>query len=639
MKVRQLKTTGHLDRPVRICIGGGRYEMSSQLVFTHRDSGLPGKKDWLGKVKAPWVPVTYCAYKGERPVLSGGRRIRGFKPSALGGRDVWVARVQGVKECRWNFHQLWVNGGRRQRTRLPNEGFYSVDRLVEGDENDEIPWAKGQERFHFREGDIRQWSNLEDVEVVVHNMWVDSHAWLKAVDEDECLATLDRPTRNDLRGESHEEGAQYVVENVFESLEEPGQWYLDRPSGRLYYIPLPGEDIETAEVIAARLSTVLRIEGASLEEKPVEEIHFDGLTFSHTEWHLPEKVAASNQASNEVPGAIQVRNARGISFDRCNVSNVGTYAIECEATADVRIKGCTLKDLGAGGIKVWHGSTRTEVSDNEIGDGGKVFRSGVGVLVGRSSGNRVIHNHIHDFDYTGVSVGWLWGYGESAGYGNVVEYNHIHDIGRGKLSDMGGIYHLGVSPGTRLRYNLIHDVCSRGYGGWGIYLDEGSSCVLVENNLCFNTKSGGFILHYGRQNVVRNNIFAYAVESQLWRHRAEPDATSFLFERNIVLFDRGKLWVGDWSTEGAVLRNNLYHDESGDSIHFPSRGNKGVTRATFAQWQGRGLDEGSVIADPRFVDAGNRDFRLRSDSPAVEIDFVPFDLSGVGPRGDLGKGP
>lgn len=630
--VRRLKGRKPLAQPVFVTLRGGRYELKSPIVFTPSDSGTPQSKTWRGELAIPWAPVIWRAYRREQPILSGGRRISNFSVETLNGRKVWVASIPEVRQGRWNFRQLWVNGGRRPRTRLPREGFFTVDRLADGDKNTTNPWGKGQSRFFFKKGDLKRWQNLADVELVVFSFWIDSHALLREVDEEQCLVTLDRTTRTDLSGEWGEQGARYAVENVFEALQEPGQWYLDRPAGRLYYIPRPGERPETAEVIAPVLDKLVSIEGESIDEKPVEEIHFEGLTFAHTEWAPPAEWSASNQAANEVPGAILSRNARNITFSNCTVAHVGTYGVECTAnTFDITISASTITDLGAGGVKVWHGCRRTHILDSEISDGGHIFHAGVGVLIGQCTGNRILHNHIHDFDYSGVSIGWLWGYRESNGYGNLIEYNHIHHIGRGMLSDLGGIYTLGVAPGTRIRYNLIHDCYSRGYGGWGIYPDEGSSYLLIENNLVYNTKTGGFHQHYGRENVVRNNIFAYAVQNQLARTRLE-DHVSFLFERNIVLFNQGDLWHGNWAGENAVLRNNLYWNETGAEILFPPKSLKAKKKATFVQWQKRGLDCGTILADPKFIDPHQHDFRLRPDSPALKLGFVPFDLSNVGPR-------
>ena len=150
-----------------------------------------------------------------------------------------------------------------------------------------------------------------------------------------------------------------------------------------------------------------------------------------------------------------------------------------------------------------------------------------------TAGNSIAHNRIHHGRYTGISLGWVWGYQRSVCRDNIVEFNHIHDIGQGLLSDMGGICTLGIAPGTVIRNNLIHDVDANQYGGWGIYHDEGSSHMLVENNIVYKTKFGPFNIHFAKEVVVRNNIFALGRLEQLSRGKAEPHKSVF-FENNIV---------------------------------------------------------------------------------------------------------
>ena len=343
---------------------------------------------------------------------------------------------------------------------------------------------------------------------------------------------------------------------------------------------------------------------------------------------MPASYSGSAQAANEVPGAIRLVHAHYCRFDRCRVEHVGSYGIEvAEACRHIQVRQCEIRDLGAGGVKVWHGCRCNTISDCEIGDGGHLHMSAVGVLIGRATGNQVAHNHIHDFFYTGVSVGWLWGYRESDTYGNIVEWNHIHDIGKGKLSDMGGIYTLGEQPGTRLRFNLIHDVTSRTYGGWAIYPDEGSSHILIENNICYRTKCAPFHQHYGRENIVRNNIFAFGREDQVARSK-EENHLSLQFENNIVYFREGRLlsagYHGQIKPDNAVFRNNLYWDASGRKLDFCGK--------SFKAWQATGMDPGSRVANPRFANPDRADFRLRKGSPALKIGFIPFDLKDVGPR-------
>jgi parallel beta-helix repeat protein len=188
---------------------------------------------------------------------------------------------------------------------------------------------------------------------------------------------------------------------------------------------------------------------------------------------------------------------------------------------------------------------------------------------------------------------------------------------------MGAIYTLGVQPGTVIGHNLIHHVQSFTYGGWGIYPDEGSSNMLIEDNVVYACKSAGFHQHYGRENIVRNNIFAFNRESQLMRSRTEPHV-SFTFENNIVYFDDGRLLLANWKDDGFRMDRNVYWDTRGLTPRF--------SNWSWEEWRARGKDLNSVIADPLFVNAANGDFRLRADSPALKLGFRPIDLSSVGPR-------
>lgn len=627
--VRRLKGRSRLKQPVRVVLRGGTFFLKSPLAFALRDSGHSETDDAPGpRLHAQDNSVTWAAYPGETAIISGGRRITGWKRERLNGKTVWVADLPEVKRGCWRFRQLFVNGNRRCRPRLPREGFHRIAGLL--DVKPDAPYNKGQRRFAYREGDIRQWHNLHDVEVVVLQRWVESRMRIKSLHTKKRVVNLDRKSRFcllDDHPDHRSEGTEYYVENVFEALERPGEWYLDRPAGRLYYRPMPGERTASAEVIAPRLPQLVLLQGDSEKDKFVERIHFEGITFAHTEYEYPKGVVSSNQAANQVPAAVSLCHARCCRFERCTFKNLGTYAIELlDGCREIEVQSNDITDLGAGGIKVWHGCRRNTIADNDIGPGGIVFHSAVGVLIGKSSGNRILHNHIHHFFYTGISVGWTWGYAESDAYGNIIEHNHVHDIGRGWLSDMGGIYTLGVSPGTRIRYNVFHDIACRGYGGWGIYTDEGSSDILIESNLVFRANSAGFHQHYGRDNRVINNIFALGKESQIMRSRVERHP-SFVFRNNIVYFREGTLLDGikdRWARPQAVFERNLYFDASGRPIDFAGR--------SLREWQKLGMDRGSLIADPRFVAPEKGNFRLRRNSPAGDIGFREFDLTAVGPR-------
>jgi hypothetical protein len=327
----------------------------------------------------------------------------------------------------------------------------------------------------------------------------------------------------------------------------------------------------------------------------------------------------------------------------CSFSQLGTYGLELTSgCCSNLIEHCEFADLGAGGLKIGETRIRDEaalrtghnvIADCRIYDGGKLFHSAIGIWIGQSDGNVILHNLIHDFYYTGISIGWTWGYGRALAANNLVAFNHVHHIGVTSggdgpiLSDMGGIYTLGKQPGTRIVNNLWHDIAGFRYGGWGIYLDEGSSGILVASNVVFRTTHGGFHQHYGETNLVCNNIFALGRDHQLQRTRAEPHQ-SFTFVTNIVYFDAGTLLAGDWSGDRFQMDSNVYFDarqaDHPENLRFGG--------ATLSQWRARGHDLQSLITDPMFLEPRRNDFRLRSNSPALKLGFQPVDLSTVGPR-------
>jgi Right handed beta helix region len=320
-------------------------------------------------------------------------------------------------------------------------------------------------------------------------------------------------------------------------------------------------------------------------------------------------------------------------LEGCTVAHVSNYALQlARGCRENRIAGCRLFDLGAGGIKIGEPEIRddpaqqtgdNEIIDNEIHAGGRTFHQAVGIWIGQSFGNRIAHNEIHDLYYTGISIGWTWGYGKTLARDNLVEANHIHDLGQGWLSDLGGIYTLGIQPGTVIRGNRFHDIAGYSYGGWGIYFDEGSTGIVALDNLVYRTTHGGFHQHYGKDNVVRNNIFALAREEQISRSRAEPHK-SFSFEHNIVYFREGALFGKNWTGAGFALDSNLYWNAAGRPVTFPG--------GSAQQWVRRGFDRHSLIADPKFRDPDKGDFALVEDSPALKLGFKPFDVASAGPR-------
>ncbi len=627
--VRQLKAE-QPDRkqPIVVSVAGGCYELDEPIVFEPDDSGTAD------------APVVYRAAEGQQPVFSGGRRLGGWK---VGDDGRWRTTLEGVKSGEWNFTQLFVDNQRRFRPRLPKTGFYNVAGEIKPPAG-----AKGYTQFRYAGDALRgDWANPSDVTVQCMHIWCDSHMRIESIDAAEKTVTFTGPTRGTRYYVAHRQGNRYRVLNVKEALSEPGQWYLDRPSGELTYIPRDGETPDKTVVVAPRLGQLVLFRGDVPEHRWVQHVHLEGLTFAHANWVLAPEGMSMPQAAIGVPEAITAFGARNLLIDGCCIRHTGGYAMGFGAGCRENvIRGCEMVDLGAGGVKIgyagagdWQGSHQVAgdpeglcshhtIENCTIAHVGRLHPPAVGVWIGKSPYNKVLHNEIHDLYYTSVSVGWVWGYGPSPAHHNEIAYNHMHNVGQGVLSDMGGVYSLGIQPGTTIHHNHIHHVHSFGYGGWGLYTDEGSTDVVLHDNLVHHTKDGGFDQHYGKNNLVTNNIFAFGIECMIRRNARMDLHTSFTFKRNIVLYDRGYILGGGWGThdEGYyTLDENLYWHADGKPVMF-------ADGMDFGAWQQKHKqDANSIVADPLFVDARGGDFRLRDDSPAItKLGFKPFDYTKAG---------
>jgi len=649
-----------LDGPLTVHVRGGVYPVREPIVFGPDDS----------------YPITFRACAGERPIVDGGTRITAWETTTVNGRSAWVADLAEVRAGSWYFRELFVDGQRAPRPRWPRQGLCRMESAPGMPER--AGWGEGgYTRFVAAPGDLDRFSDWRDVEVVYVHFWIEERSPIVDFCPQTRLVTMARPSRAPLVGTHGSQLADYYLDNVREALSEPGEWYLERSAGKLYYLPKDGQIPETTEVWAPRCLQLLALCGDPDARRPVAHIRFEGITFRHTDWRHPDEAetrlygswrlgptgpddrsfgkrhsrghhAAASQAACDIPGVIALEGARCCALHDCTVEHVGWYAVDIgDGCEQIDVAHCTLRDLGAGGVKINGAAARDpdvarrrtgccRIADNEIVAGGRVFHSAVGVLSMNAFQMEIVHNHIHDLYYTGVSCGWEWGYQENVSRDNLIGWNHIHDIGQGLLSDMGGIYTLGVQPGTVLRNNLIHDIRSAHYGGWCIYPDEGSSHLLIEHNVCYDADRNAFHQHYGRENVIRNNVFAFGGEAVCTYSVREPHR-GFSFLRNILVTQGKPIWNRVRVDAGGSLAEerqrllcdlNLVFDTAGQEPTVEGGGRS----LGFRAWQQAGLDTHSICADARFADLAHRDLRLLPDSPAWALGFEPIDLSQVGPR-------
>jgi hypothetical protein len=596
------------DKPATLILADGRHEIAATIEFTSEDSGL-----------------TVRAADGAKPILSGGKRLVGWQRDPA-QPHLWRLDLPEARGGNWVFHQLFLDGQRLQRARTPNTGYFRARAELGAGSPIELP---------FHPGDILpQWTNHPHARLIMLMKWTDLHVPIRAVDTERNVAILPGGPRAPW---ANEPDARYWIENVPEALDAPGEWRLDAENGVVWLI-LEDKDPNAAVVVAPRLTTLVRVTGDAAAQKAVEGITFRGLVFAETDYEMPADGLISPQAAAPVRGAFRVQFAKAGVIEDCVFENLGGYALDLGRGAQGwEIKGNEIRGSGAGGIRVGEMGDREPsefracrghaILDNHLHQLGRVFAPAVGVIIFQSGQNRVAHNEINDLYYTAISVGWNWGYNETPCRENIIEFNHLHDIGQGRLSDMGGVYTLGIQRGTVVRNNLIHDVTSYGYGGWGLYTDEGSTGIRMESNVVYRCKSAGFHQHYGRENVIQNNIFAFNLENQLMRSRDE-DHVSFFLTNNIVYFDTGHLLGSSWRNNRFVVDRNVYFDARNPDDPAAMR----FAGATLEEWRARGHDANSIVADPLFENARELDFRLKPESPALKMGFRPIDLSQVGPR-------
>jgi len=482
--------------------------------------------------------------------------------------------------------------------------------------------------FRYAPGDFQaSWAQAPDAEVHIFQS-----ASCRAFKEIVSLRAVDEKTRTvTVAGKECmvplSAGDRYFVENVPEALDSRGEWCLDRQTGRLCYWPR-APITAASEIVAPVVGRLVEIMGDAAAKKPVSHLRFGGLVFQDTDYS-PDDGCAGYGMGND--GAVYLKAAADCAIEDCTFRNVGKYAVCVSGGGGHTIRGCDIAYGAEGGVLLLL-TARNTVLDNHIHHCGAVYKHVGGVILEGpgTDDNRVAHNAIHDISRYGISL-------KNPGSRNLIEYNRILNTNL-ETFDTGGIevtqHDKLFRSGSVIRSNVVGDTVGYSSVGtkpvflsWSIYLDSYAGGYTVTDNVCFRSANGGIMLQGGKDNRVENNVFVDGHFGQGHISNFDNNSTGQVLRRNIVAFRDPKAALfsaGRLGKEVIVIEKNLY---------FRTGGEEPATSQTapFSDWLKRGYDEGSLVADPRFVDAEHDNYALKPDSPAVKLGFQPIDTSKIGP--------
>ncbi len=592
----------------RIVVHGGRY-YDVAVKLGPEDSGL-----------------TIAAAEGDKPVLVGGRLVQNWKKD---GKKFYAAELEGVKEGRWDFRMLLVNGRKRPRARLPEKGYFHHENAYrniydrEKRRNRADYTARHKTFMNYRKGELGSWLDTNNAELTFVHVYAESSVAVKCVNTGKREVIFTRPTamapgHAALNGEGQvwdPERQRYWVSNIREGMHRPGQWYLDRTRGKLVYWPKPGEDMTTVKVIAPTTGSIIRIVGK--KGQPVRKIAIKGLT-------LTVATAPANVVGFGALKADAAISARGLLSDlvfaNLVIMDVGGHGIMVGASEAagkakrVRVDSCVVKRAGAGGIMVT--ADDSIVTNNLIREVGRDYRSVAGVMMTNGKRCEISHNEINGCPYNGVSANRL-------AYSRVAHNRITHYIQ--ELRDGGAIY---IGGGRQVTVNNNVAIRSRPHAGHGglygrhaYYFDSHCSKCLLEDNLAVNSRSP---IHNTSSTdcVMRNNICVDRERTTI----GSPISANLTFERNVIYSKKAIMFENVDCVTG--WRKNVLYSQTGqiDGQHWDE--------ASFLAGDTTPLPakDGMIFADPLFVDVDAGDYRYRPDSPTRKLGIKQLDFSKAGRR-------
>lgn len=469
--------------------------------------------------------LQFKAEKNANPVVSGGVQITNWRKNEKG---FWTARLPERVGNLKNVRELFIDGKRAARARHPNKDFLRIKKAG----------SDRRTHFYFEKGDFPIPGKAENVELVLLHDWSISRIAVKEINisENKLTAVDSIGARNPyfFNLDHWEPNPRYFLENAPEFLDENYEWVYEPDEKRLL-VKLPdGVNPLQMQVVVPLAEVLISIRGEV--NQPVKNVSFEGITFQYCNWQIPEQGYCGVQAchfdprpGNEgwavVPAAVHAVWAENVSFKSCIFKNFGGSALWFSTGCkNCVVQQSVISDISGNGIMIGEGQDRfvndepwwksapkqvaltNKIENCTVTECGAQFYGAVGIWCGLTAETVIRNNEIFNLPYSGVSVGWMWSPEPTPCRKNTIEGNHIHHI-MNILSDGGGIYMLGLQPGSVIRNNHIHDVeinAGRAESN-GMFLDEGITDVIVENNLIYNIAKSPLRFHKATKNLVKGN--------------------------------------------------------------------------------------------------------------------------------------
>jgi len=512
---------------VTIHLAGGTYRLTRPLELQPEDSGLNGHN------------IVYEAEPGTRPIVSGGVRITGWKVFNA-KKNIWSAKVPAdVMGAR----QLYIDGVRATRTRgrLPVEltmtptGYTAANATMASWKHPswlEFVYTGGNSEWSERDEGLGSWDeprcpveSISGTTIVMQQPCWDNSTKRVMLPSGQRTANLVGPM-------SVGKQPSYV-ENAFELLGTPGQFFFDRDTRTIYYVPRPGESLATADVELPVLQTL--IQGIGTPADPIHNIVFSGIQFSYATWLGPNgpdgfsEIQAGYQVTGpdgyarqglctlvpggecpygdwtKEPGEVRFAFAHSVKFERDDFVHLGASGLDLgEGAQNDVVEGSAFTDISGNGVELAsvnaplappdEFASYNRIDNNLFEDEGMEYRGGIGIVIGYANHTLVTHNLIEQLPYASISIGW-GGWPDKirmAGLANNSELNTISDNRIHNemldLSDGGGIYTQGLTgpslqDGEHVTGNVVYNQFSSGHA---IYTDNGGSMMTISGNVMFN---------------------------------------------------------------------------------------------------------------------------------------------------------